>query len=135
MFSTAPAASPTAASKPTAPTANTAIRQREPGSYDVDRSFVDGLLEKQGELLRSVHAKPESVGGKIIGLRIESLRPDSPLAALGVASGDRLESVNGFHLGSPTEILEAYAKLRVADRLRLAVTRQGRPVTLEYNVK
>lgn len=135
MFSTAPTASPAAPTKPVAPAAKAAIRQREPGSYEVDRSFVDGMLEKQADFLHSVRAKPESVDGKIVGLRIVSVRPESPLAALGVAPGDLLESINGFHLGSPTEMLDAYAKLRLADRLRVAVTRQGRPMTLEYDVK
>ncbi|HEU4536462.1 MAG TPA: type II secretion system protein GspC, partial [Polyangiaceae bacterium] len=111
MFAPAPEAPPTTARAKPAP-GHPSVRQRGPGTYDIEPKFLDMVLENQAELMRSVRAKPESVDGQIVGLRVQSIRPDSPLAALGIAAGDRIESINGFRLGSPTEALEAYAKLR-----------------------
>jgi general secretion pathway protein C len=57
------------------------------------------------------------------------------LATLGMEDGDRLETINGFDLTNPEQALEAYARLRTAERLILRVHRRGRPVELEVHVR
>ncbi|HEU4407186.1 MAG TPA: type II secretion system protein GspC [Polyangiaceae bacterium] len=111
------------------------VRPVGPGSYEIERSVVEGLIEKQGELLRTVRAKPELAGGRVVGLRVQSIQPGSPLAQIGIEAGDRLETLNGVDMADPGGLLEAYARLRLADRLRVTLTRAGRPTTLEYAIK
>jgi general secretion pathway protein C len=55
--------------------------------------------------------------------------------ALGLRSGDELISVNDFKLADPEQALNAYARLRTAERLRLAVSRGGARAELVYFIR
>jgi general secretion pathway protein C len=45
-----------------------------------------------------------------------------------------LRTINGFDMSAPDSALEAYAKLRSASNLSVAVVRRGAAVTMEYNI-
>ena len=51
------------------------------------------------------------------------------------SGADRLQSINGFEMGDPQKALEAYTKLRTADRLTVSVNRHGKPVNIDFNIK
>jgi general secretion pathway protein C len=53
---------------------------------------------------------------------------------LGFRDGDRLESINGFDLSTPEDVLTAYKWLRTADNLEARVRRDGKIVTLHYRL-
>jgi general secretion pathway protein C len=84
--------------------------------------------------LSQVRVVPEQKGGAILGVRLFGIRPDSLLWILGLENGDRLESINGFALGTPAQALAAYAQLRTATRLALNIQRRGQPLTLAYRI-
>jgi len=102
--------------------------------HELDRGVVERILENPAELLRA-RVVPEQEGGKIVGLRLFGVRPDSLLALLGVENGDRLGAINGFELTTPEKIFEAYARLRTADKLSLSLVRRGQPMNLDYAIK
>lgn len=102
--------------------------------HEVDRGVVEKILENPAELLRA-RVVPEQEGGRVVGLRLFGVRPDSLLALLGVENGDRLGAINGFELTTPEKIFEAYARLRTADKLTLSVSRRGQPTILDYAIK
>lgn len=102
--------------------------------HEIDRGVVEKILENPAELLRA-RVVPEQEGGRVVGVRLLGVRPDSLLASLGVENGDRLTAINGFELTTPEKILEAYARLRTADKLSLSVTRRGQPMTLDYAIR
>lgn len=102
--------------------------------HEIDRGVVEKILENPAELLRA-RVVPEQEGGKVVGLRLFGVRPDSLLALLGVENGDRLAAINGFELTTPEKIFEAYARLRTADKLTLSVSRRGKPMNLDYAIK
>lgn len=102
---------------------------------EVERSVVDKIMEKQGELFRSVRITPPGPGGKG-GLGISGVRPGSLLDALGLQSGDSLVSVNGFEMTTdPQKGLEAFMRLRSADRLDVSIVRGGKPVAMEVHIR
>jgi general secretion pathway protein C len=68
-------------------------------------------------------------------VRSRRRRPDSLFGALGLENGDALESINGFEIANPEKALEAYARLRSAERLTMSLTRKGRHMNLDYIVK
>lgn len=103
--------------------------------YNVDRAVVDRILENQAELMRSARIVPEQQNGQVVGIRLFGIRPDTLLGTLGLQNGDRLETINGFSMGSPEKALEAYARLRTATSLKIQVNRRGQPVTIEYKIK
>ncbi|XYH98072.1 type II secretion system protein GspC [Sorangium sp. So ce1128] len=103
--------------------------------FNVERSAVDQILENQGELMRSARIVPEKEGDKVVGIRMFGIRPDSLLGTLGLENGDRLSSINGFEMSDPQKALEAYARLRTADRLTVSINRKGKPMNIDFNIK
>jgi general secretion pathway protein C len=111
------------------------IQKKSATEYDVDRGVVDKILENQAELMRQARIVPEQENGKVVGIRLFGVRPDTLLGVLGMENGDRLEKINGFDMTSPEKALEAYARLRTADHLTISVNRKGQETNLDYNIK
>jgi general secretion pathway protein C len=103
--------------------------------FNVDRGVVDKILENQAELMRQARIVPEQENGKVVGIRLFGVRPDTLLGTLGMENGDRLEKINGFDMTSPEKALEAYARLRTSDHLTVSVNRRGQAMNLDYNIK
>ncbi|HYP89261.1 MAG TPA: type II secretion system protein GspC [Polyangiaceae bacterium] len=103
--------------------------------FNIDRSVVDKILENQAELMKSARIVPEQKDGKVVGVRMFGIRPDTLLGTLGLQNGDRLETLNGFNMASPEKALEAYARLRTASNLNVKVNRRGAPVSIDFHIK
>ena len=50
-------------------------------------------------------------------------------------NGDTLKTINGFDMGSPEKALEAYARLRTANKLTIQLSRAGKNLNLDYNIR
>jgi general secretion pathway protein C len=111
------------------------IQKVSDNEYNVDRTVVDKILENQAELMRSARIVPEQKDGKVVGIRLFGIRPDTLLGTLGLQNGDRLEAINGFNMASPEKALEAYARLRTASNLNVKVNRRGAPLAIDYRIK
>lgn len=103
--------------------------------YNIDRGVVDKILENQADLMRQARIVPEQENGKVVGIRLFGVRQDTLLGVLGMENGDRLQTINGFDMSSPEKALEAYARLRTADKLTVQVNRRGQNLNLDYNIK
>jgi general secretion pathway protein C len=103
--------------------------------FNVDRGVVDKILENQADLMRQARIVPEQENGKMVGIRLFGVKPDTLLGVLGMENGDRLQTINGFDMTSPEKALEAYARLRTADQLVVQVNRKGQNMNLDYNIK
>src|SRR6185295_5571079 len=108
------------------------IQKVSGNEFNVDRQVVDKILENQAELMRSARIVPEQENGKVVGIRLFGIRPETLLGTLGLENGDRLESINGFNMGSPEKALEAYARLRTASQLDVTVNRRGASVAIVH---
>jgi general secretion pathway protein C len=111
------------------------IQKLSDTEFKVDRGVVDKILENQAELMRQARIVPEQENGKVVGIRLFGVRPDTLLGTLGMENGDRLEKINGFDMTSPESALEAYARLRTADHLTVSLNRRGQPTNVDYNIK
>lgn len=143
----APAPAPAASAEPTPPPTSgrgpstvppdiaAKIQKISDTEFHVDRSVVDKILENQADLMRSARIVPEQKDGKVLGVRMFGIRPDTLLGTLGLQNGDRLETINGFNMASPEKALEAYARLRTANNLNVKVTRRGAPLSIDYRIK
>ncbi|HKP60499.1 MAG TPA: type II secretion system protein GspC [Polyangiales bacterium] len=133
-------APPPAAAKPAEPKEqgndelDRGIRQQSDTKYQVQRSLVDKLLSNQAELMRSARVVPHEENGRVVGVKLYGIRRSSLLGKLGIQNGDMLRTINGFDMSSPDSALEAYAKLRSANNLSVAVVRRGAAVTMEYQI-
>ncbi len=146
MFHPAPPPSASASAKPpatvpsggaagVAPDISKGIQKTGPNEYSIDRGVVDKILENQAELMRQARIVPETENGKVVGIRLYGVRPDTLLGVLGMENGDRLEKINGFDMASPEKALEAYARLRTADKLTVQLNRRGAETILDFNIK
>ena len=132
----ASAASPVkSGAKPLAANLKKGIQQVSATEFNIDRGVVDKILENQAELMRQARIVPEQENGKVVGIRLFGVRPDTLLGSLGMENGDRLEKINGFDMASPEKALEAYARLRTADKLRYFTRPRRQDVNLDFNIK
>jgi general secretion pathway protein C len=111
------------------------IVKKSATEFDIDRGVVDKILENQADLMRQARIVPEQENGKVVGIRMFGVRPDTLLGHLGMENGDRLQTINGFDMASPEKALEAYARLRTADKLTVSLNRRGQNMNLDYNIK
>ena len=125
---------PTVAPPPPAASAR-GIVSTGPGSFVVDRSARDAIIEGAADWMRAVAVRPEKVGDDVVGLRITTLRPGTSLDALGIRAGDVLQSVDRVQLTSPERMLEAVGRARTAEHLSVVLLRDGRPLQLDFDVR
>jgi len=103
--------------------------------YNIQRGLVDKVLANQGSLMKSARVIPHEENGRVVGVKLYGIRRNSLLGRLGVRNGDMLRTINGFDMTSPDTALEAYSRLRSADKLTLAVKRQNKEITIDYNIE
>jgi general secretion pathway protein C len=104
-------------------------------SFAVQRGLVDKILENQAEIMRSARIVPHEQNGQVVGVKMYGIRRNSLLGQLGLQNGDLLRSINGYDMASPDSALEAYSRLRSASNLSVAITRRGKPMTVEYQIE
>lgn len=121
--------------KPLDPSLKKGIQKVSATEFNIDRGVVEKILENQSELMRQARVVPEQENGRVVGIRMLGIKPDSLLGELGMQNGDRLQTINGFDMASPEKALEAYARLRTADKLTVSVNRGGKNMNLDYNIK
>ncbi|HEY3668248.1 MAG TPA: hypothetical protein VGL19_19730 [Polyangiaceae bacterium] len=102
--------------------------------FMLERSVIEALLN-EAETMRGPRIVFNAQGPRAEGIVLVGIRRDTLLAALGLRNGDWLKTLNGCGLATPEDALEAYAQLRRAPNLRLAVSREGSPLTLDYSIQ
>jgi general secretion pathway protein C len=127
--------SPTSGAKSVPDDIKKGIQKVGPNEYNIDRGVVDKILENQADLMRQARIVPEQENGRVVGIRLFGVRPDTLLGTLGMENGDRLQTINGFDMSSPEKALEVYARLRTADKLTVQVNRRGSNLNLDYHIK
>lgn len=103
--------------------------------FNVDRSVIGQVIENQTELMRTARVNPEKEGDKVVGLKLNGIRPNSLLSNLGLQNNDRLVSINGIEISDPQKLLEVYAKLPQLSHVTTTVNRGGKTVNIDFNVK
>ncbi|MCX5745083.1 MAG: PDZ domain-containing protein [Proteobacteria bacterium] len=73
--------------------------------------------------------------GGIEGFRIYAIRPGSVLAAIGIANGDTVRTVNGAKVTSVDQLNEQLAAIKAASAWTLQLERRAAPLTITITVK
>lgn len=104
--------------------------------FDVDRSVVDEVLENKAQLMRGTRMIPrKDKDGEGSTIALFGVRPNTLLGTLGLQNGDRIEEINGFDISDPEKALQAYARLRSAESLKIEILRRGKPETIQLNLR
>jgi general secretion pathway protein C len=108
------------------------IRVIGPQSYAVTKELFLRARQNPSGISRGTRFAARMAEGKPVGMEISKIRDDSLLAHLGLKKGDVVRRLNGFNLGTPDGVLEAFGNLSKNDRLSLTIERDGQPQTLRY---
>jgi len=111
------------------------IKAQSETKFTVPRTFVDKLLKNQAQIMSAARIVPHEENGRMLGVKLYGIRKNSLLGKLGMQNGDMLRTINGFEMSSPDSALEAYARLRNASNLSVAIVRRGQPTTLDYDIQ
>lgn len=107
------------------------VQQTGPNSYRISRDDLNRATANLNNLASEARIVPDK---KENGFKIFSIRPGSIWQKIGVQNGDVVKSINGIDLSSPDKALEAYSRLRNANKMSLDIVRRGKKETLEYTV-
>lgn len=119
---------------PAAPAAKTiGIERVDEGHVRVDRLARDKLVESHA-MATGARIVPVVEDGRVTGMKIAAVRPGSLLAELGLRAGDTIKSVNGFEIGSAEQGLEAFARLKSAPKIEIALVRAGKAAAIVIEV-
>jgi general secretion pathway protein C len=107
-----------------------------PKEFEVERSVIERVRQDPTQLMAFGQLVPErDASGTTLGVRLATLKPGTLPTALGLESGDRLDSINGYHVANLEELLGVYARLSTADRVTLEIVRQGHAQSISYTIR
>ena len=101
--------------------------------FNIERSIMERILDS--ELMRATRMVPEEDEGKVKGIRLSEIKPETLLAELGFESGDSIRVINGLDISSASTALEAYSRLKTSDHLTVILHRGDGAISLNYNVR
>ncbi|MBI5502007.1 MAG: hypothetical protein HY907_17325 [Deltaproteobacteria bacterium] len=102
---------------------------------NVQRSLINTILDNQDIAMRQARVMPHEENGEVIGFKVYGIRRDSLFGKLGLENGDLIQSINGIPMTGADKALQAYGRLRMADRISVTVTRRGESITMNYNLR
>lgn len=106
------------------------IRTIDATHTEVPRRLVDDVLANPTAFARGARVLPAITDGVITGFKIYAVKPGGVYARLGLVNGDVVTAIAGRPVDTMDRALEAYAALRTASGVEVAVLRRGKPVTL-----
>lgn len=114
---------------------NSSISDVSPTEKNIDRELVDYIMQNKQMLMQSGRVLPNIENEEINGFKVYGIRKTSLWGKLGVLNGDIIKSVNGVAFTGPDSVLQAFGSLQDSDHLIFNVTRRGKGVNLDFNIK
>jgi len=109
--------------------------QVAPGSYVVDQRALNAALDNIGQVMTDARLLPNAKDGKVEGFNLSEVKPAGVFGMVGLKNGDTLLRINDFNLDSPDKAMQSLVALKGQSRLKLDLVRDGRPVTLNYEIR
>jgi general secretion pathway protein C len=101
----------------------------------ISRGTIESVRENFADQLRLAQMQPRTVDGKTNGFLIQRINPRSLLVKVGLRRGDVIIDVNNIKLDSPEKALQVFQQLREARQITVAVERNGKPMSFEYEIE
>lgn len=110
-----------------APVGRWPVRKVDDTRYVVDFTRLSAI--PQDEWLEGRAIPHRDAQGDVDGMRLTGISADSLGAALGLRNGDVVNRIDGQLAGADAAI-DVLAKMRRGQRMEMAVTRRGEPLTI-----
>ncbi len=111
------------------------IRALSPTEYEVPRPELDNILADIDTIATQARSVPVIRDGRMQGLRLFGIRPESVYQRLGISNGDVITRINGEQLDSMSKGLQLFARLRDARRIDVEFERSGALTRKTYYVR
>jgi general secretion pathway protein C len=111
------------------------IRALDDNHYEVPRSELEAALNHFDEISTDVRVLPAYKDGEPRGFKLFAIRKGSIFSRIGMLDGDVVRRVNGFEMNTPENALEAYVRLRDANRIDIELERDGSSIRKSYSVR
>jgi general secretion pathway protein C len=85
-----------------------------PQNIPIKRSQIEGAVQNPNQLLQEIRIRPHFEKGKLDGLTITAIKPDSIFRKMGLVSGDILTRVDGEKIESMNDALKFYETIKSA---------------------
>lgn len=105
------------------------------GSYVVDQRALSAALDNIGQAMTDARLLPNAKGGKVEGFNLSEVKPQGIFGMIGLKNGDTLLKVNDFAIDSPDKAMQSFVSLKGQSRIKLDLMRDGRPLTLNYDIR
>lgn len=96
---------------------------------------VYSAINDANEILSQVSIAPYFEEGAARGYKVENVQEGSLINQAGLKSGDIVKRVNGMPTETPDQLIQAYQKLKDATDIQVEIERDGRSITLNYQIK
>lgn len=117
------------------------MAQMPPGGFPAGQpgmppsNDMTAAMQNMEQFLGKARVVPYFKGGEPYGFRVSNVEGDSPLAGLGVRSGDVIRSVNGIPVRSPEDALKAYQQLGSQSSVQVELERGGSSMSVNVPLK
>lgn len=105
------------------------------GSYVIDQRALTAALDNIGKAMTDARLLPNTRSGKVEGFNLSEVKPRGVFGMIGLKNGDTLLKVNDFAIDSPDKAMQSFVSLKGQSRIKLDLLRDGRPLTLNYDIR
>lgn len=105
------------------------------GSYVIDQRALSAALDNPGQAMTDARLLPNSKDGKVEGFNVSEVKPAGLFGMIGLKNGDTLLKINDFAIDSPDKAMQSFVSLKGQSRIKLDLVRDGRPFTLNYDIR
>lgn len=91
-----------------------------------NRLQTENVFKEVNNLMSQANIKPYFEKGKIGGIFLTRIKPDSLFNKMGLKNGDIIKGVNGENIESVDDIQEFYKSLKASPDVRLQIKRKGK---------
>jgi general secretion pathway protein C len=103
--------------------------------YGIPKGTIDHSVHHMAELFTQVRAIPNIQNGKTTGFSLTEIEPGSVFDQMGFEDGDVLNTVDGQSVDDPMKAMQMLNVLNSRRRIQVQVMRDGRPVTITYEIQ
>ena len=126
---------PASLSSPGNPPGSQVIASEGPGSYVLDKEAVQNVIKNPTRILADARLLPNIINGTQEGFSVNEVKPGGFFSKLGLRNGDVLLKVNNSEISGPDMALRAFTALQGLDRVDLDIIRDGRKMSLVYQIR
>lgn len=105
------------------------------GSYVIDQRALTAALDNIGQAMTDARLLPNAKDGKVEGFNLSEVKPAGIFGMVGLKDGDTLLKVNNVTFDSPDRAMQSFMSLKGQSRVKLDLMRDGRPLTLNYDIR